>query len=182
MDCKQLRHVPQRRYNPLMREWVLVSPQRTDRPWQGELEQPVAENVPAYDPNCYLCPGNPRARGARNPEYASTFVFENDFPAMNAHTPAGAFKRDGLLLAKAEPGVCRVVCFSPRHDLTLARMATIEIRAVARHPVRANLREPRGDDGRKQPTPSLPNLGQLARAQRSLAGAGVPAGAPREAG
>lgn len=130
MDCKQLRHVPQRRYNPLMREWVLVSPQRTDRPWQGELEQPVAENVPAYDPNCYLCPGNPRARGARNPEYASTFVFENDFPAMNAHTPADAFKRDGLLLAKAEPGVCRVVCFSPRHDLTLARMATIEIRAV----------------------------------------------------
>jgi UDPglucose--hexose-1-phosphate uridylyltransferase len=130
MDWKQLNEVAHRRYNPLIREWVLVSPHRTARPWQGQVEEPAAEIVPSYDPNCYLCPGNPRANGARNPAYASTFVFENDFPAMSASTPTGRLVQDGLLLAEAEPGDCRVVCFSPRHDLTLARMNAAEIRAV----------------------------------------------------
>lgn len=130
MDWKLLNETPHRRFNPLLGEWVIVSPHRTDRPWQGQVEEPAAEDVPSYDPNCYLCPGNARAHGVRNPAYSSTFVFENDFPAMRAETRQGRFERDGLLQAETERGVCRVVCFSPRHDLTLARMAPREMRAV----------------------------------------------------
>jgi UDPglucose--hexose-1-phosphate uridylyltransferase len=130
MDWKQFNQLPQRRLNPLLGEWVMVSPQRTDRPWQGQVEAPVVEDLPSFDPECYLCPGNPRAQGARNPAYTSTFVFENDFPAMRPETPPGRFERDGLLLAETEPGVCRVVCFSPRHNLTMARMNSDELRAV----------------------------------------------------
>lgn len=130
MDWEQLSQTPQRRFNPLLQEWVLVSPHRTARPWQGQIEEPAAENLPAYDRQCYLCPGNPRAHGARNPQYTSTFVFENDFPALHLDTPVDRFAHDGLLVAESEAGVCRVVCFSPRHDLTLARMTTPEIRSV----------------------------------------------------
>lgn len=121
---------PHRRYNPLAREWVLVSPQRTDRPWQGQMEEVAPDVRPEFDPKCYLCPGNARAGGVRNPTYTTTFVFENDFAALRPHTPAGRLDEGGLLVAEAEPGTCRVVCFSPRHDLTIAGMDVGGIRQV----------------------------------------------------
>jgi len=120
---------PHRRLNPLTNEWVLVSPHRATRPWQGEVNRAQNASEPAYDPKCYLCPGNERAGGIRNSDYKSTFVFDNDFAALKAETPREDFDIGGrgLLVAKGEPGVCRVICFSPRHDLTLATMETSAI-------------------------------------------------------
>ncbi len=113
---------PHRRLNQLTQEWVLVSPHRTQRPWQGQLEGTAPKKLPEYDPDCYLCPGNSRAGGVKNPEYSSTFVFDNDFPALLPNTPSETFAREGLLVAEGEPGICRVVCFSPRHNLTISGM------------------------------------------------------------
>jgi UDPglucose--hexose-1-phosphate uridylyltransferase len=121
---------PHRRFNPLIQEWVLVSPHRTERPWQGQVEPAASAVSPGYDPSCYLCPGNSRAGGHKNPRYTSTFVFDNDFAALRPNTPPGEFRENDLLLAQSEAGRCRVVCFSPRHDLTLARMSVPEIRTV----------------------------------------------------
>lgn len=121
---------PHRRYNPLTREWILVSPQRTDRPWQGQMEEVAREIQAEFDPECYLCPGNARVGGVRNPPYTSTFVFENDFAALRPDTPAGRLDNGGLVVAEAEQGIGRVVCFSPRHDLTIARMEVDGIRQV----------------------------------------------------
>ena len=126
-DLKEHAH---RRFNQLTREWILVSPHRTKRPWQGQVERLPPEIQPQYDPSCYMCPGNTRATGARNPAYPSTFVFDNDYPALLSDTPAGSLERSDLLLAQSERGICRVVCFSPRHDLTLARMRQQELREV----------------------------------------------------
>jgi len=125
-----LSNQPHRRYNPLSREWVLVSPHRTQRPWQGQVERSAPEQRPAYDPQCYLCPGNARAGGAVNPSYEQTFVFTNDYAALLPDTPQGTFDRDGLLHAERACGTCRVVCFSPRHDLTIAEMDASALRLV----------------------------------------------------
>lgn len=121
---------PHRRYNPLNREWVLVSPHRTKRPWQGQIEQPAPEQRPAHDPTCYLCPGNQRAGGDTNPHYDQTFVFTNDYAALLPDTPPGEINRGGLLRAVSERGTSRVVCFSPRHDLTLAEMDRPDLERV----------------------------------------------------
>jgi UDPglucose--hexose-1-phosphate uridylyltransferase len=137
---------PHRRFNPLTREWVLVSPHRTQRPWQGQIETADAVTQPAYDPECYLCPGNARVGGVRNPSYTSTFVFDNDFAVLRPGTPLERFEQEGLLIAESEPGICRVACFSPQHNLTLANMEPSDIRKVvdtwvtqydelARHPL-----------------------------------------------
>jgi UDPglucose--hexose-1-phosphate uridylyltransferase len=121
-----------RRFNPLTREWVLVSPHRTDRPWQGQTEPQEQQSTQPYDPNCYLCPGNARSGGLRNPQYSQTFVFENDFAALRPDVPEMQIDVEGrgLLVAQTESGICRVVCFSPRHDLTLSRMSLPEIHKV----------------------------------------------------
>ncbi len=122
---------PHRRLNLLTGEWLLVSPQRLARPWQGMEETPAPARPPSHDPTCYLCPGNARAGGARNPAYTSTFVFTNDFPALVPDLPDHPAAASHPLLAR-EPvrGTCRVVCFSPLHDLTLAEMALPDIRNV----------------------------------------------------
>lgn len=126
-----LRDVPHRRYNPLLDEWVLVSPHRTLRPWQGQVEAVAGAAAAPYDPTCYLCPGNARAGGVRNPAYTGTFVFDNDYAALLPDVPA-AQQRDatGLMRAHAERGICRVICYSPRHDLSLAALDTAGIAAV----------------------------------------------------
>ena len=111
-------------------EWVLVSPHRAERPWQGQVERPPQEIRPAYDPGCYLCPGNTRAGGAVNPPYEHTFVFTNDFSALLPDTPPVEATLHPLLRAESESGTCRVICFSPRHDLTLPQMAVPDIRRV----------------------------------------------------
>jgi UDPglucose--hexose-1-phosphate uridylyltransferase len=122
---------PHRRLNALTGEWILVSPQRTQRPWQGETEAaPEHAPKPAYDPACYLCPGNARAGGARNPAYARTFVFDNDYAALRLDTPPAAFDDAGLLVARSERGICRVVCFTPRHDLSIAQLTAADVRGV----------------------------------------------------
>ena len=130
MDAPQLQSIPHRRFNPLTREWVIVSPHRAQRPWLGKTEEPGAARQPSYDPSCYLCPGNERARGIRNPRYASTFVFDNDYPALLADAPEIAVDEGGIIVARTERGICRVLCFSPRHDLTIGLMRTGDIRRV----------------------------------------------------
>src|SRR5690349_5940207 len=123
---------PHRRLNQLTGEWVLVSPHRTQRPWQGQVETAVREAVPQYDPSCYLCPRNGRAGGARNPDYKETFVFINDYSALYALSgdQLAEENKSDLIVGRSEPGICRVMCFSPRHDLTLASMQIAEIRKV----------------------------------------------------
>jgi len=139
----QLDQQSHRRFNPLTNEWVLVSPHRTQRPWQGAIEALPTADRPQYDPTCYLCPGNARAGGFTNPQYKSTFVFENDFAALKpplSKTPLGKdpvlarmdVHDKGLVIAEAESGTCRVMCFSPRHDLTLSSMSVSEIEEVVR--------------------------------------------------
>jgi len=121
---------PHRRYNLLTGEWIQVSPHRAKRPWQGHEESTPDEKKPKYDPGCYLCPGNKRADGDINPDYPETFVFTNDFSALKMNTPEADINNDDLIIAEGEQGICRVICFSPRHDLTLPEMSTETIRNV----------------------------------------------------
>jgi UDPglucose--hexose-1-phosphate uridylyltransferase len=125
-----LQATPHRRFNPLLREWVLVSPHRTRRPWLGKMEEVAPSSALQYDLGCYLCPGNERADGAHNPKYTGTFVFDNDYPALLPLAPPGAVNESKLIVAESEAGNCRVGCFSPRHDLTIAQMSQSELRAV----------------------------------------------------
>ena len=118
-----------RRYNPLMDEWVMVSPHRSKRPWQGQVEDINEDVRPQHDPACYLCAGNTRANGKVNPRYENTWSFTNDFSALLPDIPSGDYN-NGLLTAKSERGICRVVIFSPRHDLTIPEMKVEEIRKV----------------------------------------------------
>jgi UDPglucose--hexose-1-phosphate uridylyltransferase len=122
---------PHRRFNPLTQQWVMVSPHRTQRPWQGEVAK--RESTPAihYDPNCYLCPRNTRAGGHRNPDYKHVFVFDNDYAALLPEVPPLAdAPHDEIFCAERELGICRVLCFHPDHDLTLARMQPQDIERV----------------------------------------------------
>jgi len=119
-----------RRRNPLTGDWVLVSPGRSGRPWKGAVEPTREPRREAYDPDCYLCPGNQRAGGELNPAYTGTFAFDNDFPALSPDADDSPDRAQPLFRSQAETGKCRVVCFSPRHDVSLAEMSTGEIAGV----------------------------------------------------
>lgn len=131
---------PHRRYNPLLDEWVLVSPQRNLRPWQGQNEAQESESSLSHDPNCYLCAGNPRSGGQMNPAYTSCFVFDNDFPALDMRkvvpdldiedSNLDNWGSDSFFRVKAAKGINRVVCYSPRHDLTMAGLSVLELQEV----------------------------------------------------
>jgi UDPglucose--hexose-1-phosphate uridylyltransferase len=123
-DLKEHSHT---RLNILTGDWILVSPHRMKRPWQGKVEDLPEQERPVYDPTCYLCPGNKRSDGTVNPGYEKAFAFTNDFSALLADTPAGEMNLDDLLIAKSESGICRVICFSPDHSLTLPLMSEAAI-------------------------------------------------------
>jgi UDPglucose--hexose-1-phosphate uridylyltransferase len=131
MAALDLQKDPHRRFNALTGEWVLVSPHRTARPWLGQVENVPVETMPAYDPSCYMCPGNKRATGAQNPVYERTLVFDNDYPALfHDGVRRQDFVQNDLLVANGEYGICRVVCFSPRHDLTVSLMSLPDLEHV----------------------------------------------------
>lgn len=130
MNEFNLKENPHKRFNALTGEWVLVSPHRTSRPWQGKIENTPKKESLKYDLNCYLCPGNKRAGNTQNPDYEETFVFTNDFSSLLPESKNFSYNEKDLLIAEGEQGICRVVCFSPRHDLSLANMSKPEIRKV----------------------------------------------------
>ncbi|MGQ1947192.1 UDP-glucose--hexose-1-phosphate uridylyltransferase [Geofilum sp. OHC36d9] len=121
---------PHRRFNALTGDWVLVSPHRAKRPWQGQVEKGQQTERPQYDEKCYLCPGNERIGGENNPQYTGTYVFTNDFSALLTDTPLGKDGDDELFRAESEQGICKVICFSPRHDLTIPEMTQEAVRGV----------------------------------------------------
>lgn len=115
------------RWHPLRREWVVISSHRDQRPWLGETVGSERESVPPYVPGCYLCPGNHRVSGRRNPEYTGVFVFDNDHPCVGPDAPAELAPAPGIYRSRRADGLARVVCFTPRHDLTLAQLDQAEI-------------------------------------------------------
>ena len=130
MEPFNLQDHSHRRLNILTGEWVLVSPHRAKRPWNGKTEPVSPDAKPHYDPGCYLCPGNTRASGDVNPRYTDTYIFQNDFSALLPDTPDGETDLDGLLVARAERGICRVINFTPDHSLTMAEMSVPALRKV----------------------------------------------------
>jgi UDPglucose--hexose-1-phosphate uridylyltransferase len=130
MDMIALADQPHRRFNPLKSEWVLVSPHRSNRPWQGQAETPVTDDKVAHDQTCYLCAGNTRANGQTNPHYSGPYVFANDYPALLPDTPLACFDTDPLFRAHSVQGTSRVICFSERHDLTLPELSLTSLRQV----------------------------------------------------
>ena len=126
-NIKEHSHI---RINLLTGESILVSPHRTKRPWQGKVESVSPDHRPAYDPNCYLCPGNKRADGSINPVYTDSFVFKNDYSTLEINTPEGALNIENLLIAKSEKGICKVISFSPDHSLTLSMMTIDAIKKI----------------------------------------------------
>ena len=190
-SARPLDLVPHRRYNPLLRQSILVSPQRTERPWQGEAASRRSAQGLAYDPACYLCPGNARSGGARNPAYTGVFAFDNDFPALLSDLqPEAQPNASSLLVAQPERGRCRVLCFHPNHSLTLARMEVPAIAAVVDawagetaalgdlpYINHVQIFENRGAMMGCQQSPSaLPDLGHRTRSGRAAARAGRAAG------
>ncbi len=121
---------PHRRFNPLKEEWVLVSPHRAKRPWQGQTEELVKDSLPEYDEKCYLCPGNERAGGARNEDYKGVFVFDNDYAAIKPDTPSRNSYLSDIFKTETEQGICRVICFSPKHNLTIPEMELADVENV----------------------------------------------------
>lgn len=130
MESFNLNEHPHRRLNMLTGDWVLVSPHRSKRPWQGKQETFPTMDRPSYDETCYLCPGNDRAGGSTNPNYTEPFVFTNDFAALTENTPTGEISVDGLLQAQSEQGICKVITFSPDHSLTLPQLPVDKIKQV----------------------------------------------------
>jgi UDPglucose--hexose-1-phosphate uridylyltransferase len=120
----------EQRWHPLREEWVIVSAHRQDRPWIGDVVEATENAVPDYVPDCYLCPGNERSGGQRNPQYTSTFVFDNDHPCVGMDAPPNPPAPEGIFRSRAATGIARVVCFSPKHDLTLAEMTSEAAEAV----------------------------------------------------
>lgn len=114
---------PHRRYNPLTDQWILVSPHRAKRPWQGQQEAVSDEVLPAHDPDCFLCPGNTRVTGDVNPQYSGTHVFTNDFAALMPDTPFAQKSTDPLMRLESARGTSRVICFSPDHSKTLPQLS-----------------------------------------------------------
>lgn len=121
---------PHRRFNPLNGQWILVSPQRAQRPWLGQAEDAAIPEMRSYDPECYLCAGNVRANGKVNPEYIGVYVFDNDFAALLPDADEEDVPLDGLFRAEAARGTCRVVCFSPDHGKSLAQLDATQIRSL----------------------------------------------------
>ncbi len=121
---------PHRRFNALTGEWVLVSPHRAKRPWQGQVEKGEQKELPVFDSGCYLCPGNERAGGTKNADYRGTYVFTNDFSALMNNTPNGKDDDGELFQAESEQGICKVICFSPRHDITIPEMTHEDVCGV----------------------------------------------------